>query len=412
MEFGNKTHGAKSIDAAGGAGQGRDSLCHKTVVINGRFAIRQIAALPYRTIGTALDAPVEVLLVTSRETKRWVLPKGNIGKGLSPHAAAAAEAEEEAGVLGALCPTPLGEYRYRKRLRSGASLLVDVEVFPFAVTEELDEWAESAQRTRRWFSLADASAAVDEEDLAALLRGFRATQFNTLSGRLPFLGGVRSMKEGLRMFHWFQALLPRQAAFYDMFEAHAQTLVAGSGALARLLQGGPAMDQHIAEVHEREHEADAITREVLQSVRRTFLTPFDRGAITSLISSMDDAIDEMQQTARGISLYEVREFEPEMRDMAAIIIDSARLLAEALPLLRSIHANAARLHELTGRLVRLEGQADDIHAAGLKKAYKAYGTTNPMAFIVARELYSHLERVVDRFEDVANEIDGLVIDHA
>ena len=101
-----------------------------------------------------------------------------------------------------------------------------------------------------------------------------------------------------------------------------------------------------------------------------------------------------------------------MRDMAAIIIDSARLLAEALPLLRSIHANAGRLHELTARLVRLEGQADDIHALGLKKAFKTYGGTNPMGFIVARELYSHLERVVDRFEDVANEIDGLVIDHA
>ena len=62
--------------------------------------------------------------------------------------------------------------------------------------------------------------------------------------------------------------------------------------------------------------------------------------------------------------------------------------------------------------MRLEGQADDIHAVGLKKAYKTYGAANPMGFIVARELYSHLERVVDRFEDVANEIDGLVIDHA
>jgi hypothetical protein len=214
------------------------------------------------------------------------------------------------------------------------------------------------------------------------------------------------------MFHWFQSLLPRQGNFFALFEAHGQTLVKGGGALARLLQGGPAMEQHIREIHEREEEADTVTREVLRTVRRSFLTPFDRGAIVSLISSMDDAIDEMQQTARGIKLYEVTAFEQEMRDMAAIIVDSARLLAEALPLLRNIHANAARLHELTGRLVRLEGQADDIHGIGLKKAFKAHGGSNAMEFIIKLELYSHLERVVDRFEDVANEIDNLVIDHA
>ena len=214
------------------------------------------------------------------------------------------------------------------------------------------------------------------------------------------------------MFHWFQALLPKQGNFFALFEAHGQTLVTGSGALARLLQGGPAMQQHIQEIHEREEEADTVTREVLRTVRRTFLAPFDRGAITSLISSMDDAIDEMQGTARAITLYEVTEFEQEMRDMAAIIIDCARLLAEALPLLRNVHANATRLHELTGRLVRLEGQADDIHGIGLKKAFKAYGGGDPMTFIIRREVYSHLERVVDKFEDVANEIDGLVIDNA
>ena len=351
------------------------------------------------------------MLVTSRETKRWVLPKGNRIKGLSPHAAAAQEAHEEGGVLGSVCPTPLGEYRYRKLVRSGASLMVDVEVFPFAVTTELDDWPERAERTRRWFLLAHAIDAVDEADLKVLMRGFRASQFSTAQDR-TLLGSVQNFREGLRMFHWFQSLLPKQGAFFSLFEAHAQTLVDGSGALARLLQGDAAMNQHIREIVEREDEADAITRQVLQSVRRTFLTPFDRGAITSLISAMDDAIDEMQKTAEAVSLYEVREFEQEMRDIAAIIIDSTRLLTEALPLLRAIHANSAHLHELTGRMVRLEGQADDIHAKGLKKAFTAYGKADTLRFIVTREIYSHLEKVVDRLEDVANEIDGLVIDHA
>src|SRR5688572_760293 len=95
--------------------------------------IRQIAALPYRSSGPALDAPVSVLLVTTRETKRWVIPKGNLASGVAPHTGAAEEALEEAGVEGAVCPVPLGTFRYRKRKGSGASLMADVEVFPLAV---------------------------------------------------------------------------------------------------------------------------------------------------------------------------------------------------------------------------------------------------------------------------------------
>jgi len=77
------------------------------------------------------------MLVTSRESRRWVIPKGNQESGMAPHAAAAAEAEEEAGVCGQVCPTPLGSYRYRKKRGSGASLMIDVDVFPMVVTREL-----------------------------------------------------------------------------------------------------------------------------------------------------------------------------------------------------------------------------------------------------------------------------------
>jgi 8-oxo-dGTP pyrophosphatase MutT (NUDIX family) len=87
--------------------------------------------LPYRTIGDGLTAPIEVLLVTSRGTGRWVIPKGNSGKGEAAHAAAAREAEEEAGVIGAICPAALGRYEYRKTLRSGAAVMVQVQVFPW-----------------------------------------------------------------------------------------------------------------------------------------------------------------------------------------------------------------------------------------------------------------------------------------
>lgn len=374
--------------------------------------MRQIAVLPYRFGGPSHDGPTEILLITSRETKRWVIPKGNPLSGMARHSAAAIEAEEEAGVIGAVCPTSIGSYQYRKRRSNGAAVLLNVEVFPLAVTNELDEWKEKEERERRWFPFSEAADAVEEPDLQALIRSFGDSGFRavarTSNGSQKIVGktGVSSM------FAWFQRLLPQQGNFFELFESHAATLVAGANALSRLLQGGEGIRDHITEIVEREHDADAITREVLQTVRRTFLTPFDRSAITDLIASMDDAIDEMRKTAGAVDLYDVTEFEPEMRDIAGIIVDAARLTAEALPLLRNIGANGARLHELTERLVRMEGHSDDIHAAGLKRLFQEHGEANTIQFIIRRELYLHLERVVDRFEDVANEIDGLVIDHS
>jgi predicted phosphate transport protein (TIGR00153 family) len=213
------------------------------------------------------------------------------------------------------------------------------------------------------------------------------------------------------MFNWFQRLLPRTGDFFGMFEAHAATVVGAADALTKLVDGGTLHSECIAEIHDREHEADDIIREVLTTVRRTFLTPFDRGAITSLIGAMDDAIDEMQSTARAVDVYELRTFEPEMREMVAMISEAASLTAEAMPLLRDITRNGTRIHEITEKVVRLEGDADDAHAVGLKRAFQEQ-IDRPMQFMVSREIYKHLERITDAFEDVANEIDGIVIDHA
>lgn len=374
--------------------------------------MRQIAALPYRTAGNGLNAPVAVLLITSRETRRWVIPKGNPEAGLSPHAAAALEAEEEAGVRGAACPTPLGSYRYRKRRPSGASVMLDVDVFPLAVSQELASWKEASERERRWFTLAEAAEAVEEDDLADLIRSFGPVEFNRATRRGFGLGAIAEKSKVAPMFAWFQRLLPRTGNFFDLFEAHAVSICGAANALSRLLDGGPGMADNIREIHERESDADNVIREVLTTVRRTFLTPFDRGAITSLIAAMDDAVDEMQAAASAIDLYELTTFEQEMKDMAAIIVDAARITAEALPLLRDVGANGGRLHELTERLVRMEGHADEIHAAGLKKAFQQHRETDTLRFIVAREIYKHLERITDSFEDVANEIDDIVIDHS
>ena len=354
---------------------------------------------------------MNVLLITTRDTQRWVVPKGNPIKGLPSHEAAAQEAYEEAGVAGITCPAPLGSYSYFKRKRDGSLKRATVALYPLAVVDQAHEWPEQDERDTAWFPLADAAQAVDEPELKRLIGGFKVPPPPT--GPLPrFLSWLRTAAgERFRMLRWFQALLPKQGRFFDLFEDHAATLAAGADALARLLADGNDIATQVREIHDREHEADDITRTVLQDVRRIFITPFDRTAITGLIASMDDAIDQMNQTAKAITLFELREFDPQMRDMAAIIVDAARVTNEVMPLLRAIGDNSGRILELTERLVTLEGAADDIHDAGLKALYRASADA-PMRFVVGQEIYSHLERVVDRFEDVANEIQGLVLDHA
>lgn len=353
---------------------------------------------------------MRILLVTSRESGRWVIPKGNPTPGVPAHQAAEQEAVEEAGVLGLVCPAPLGSYRYRKRRRNGAALMIDVDVFPLSVSSELSAWKEQSQRERRWFSLPEAADAVDEADLRDLIRSFGLSEFKAATQRTGILAAVADTSRVRSMFAWFQRLLPKTGNFFELFEAHALTVAAGADALARLMQDGSR--DHIREVIEREQDADEIIRELLRTVRETFLTPFDRGAITSLIGSMDDAIDEMQAAVQAIDLYEVTSFEPEMKDMVAIIVDAARLVGEAMPLLRDVGRNGKRLHELTERLVRIESHADEIHRNGLKRAFRQLGPNKTLEFSVQREVYKHLERIVDAFEDVANEIDGIVIDHA
>ena len=115
------------------------------------------------------------------------------------------------------------------------------------------------------------------------------------------------------MLRFFQALMPREDKFFHLFDAHAKTLVAGAEALRDLLSGGTPVAEGCRRILAHEDEADQIAREVLQSVRRSFITPFDRGDIKDLIGLLDDSIDQMQKTAKAITMFEVERFEPHMR---------------------------------------------------------------------------------------------------
>src|SRR5262245_29467963 len=216
---------------------------------------------------------------------------------------------------------------------------------------------------------------------------------------------------GFVMLRWFHALMPKEERFFELFARHSQAVLAGAQALRAMMEGGEAVSINCKTVMDREHDADNATREVLIAVRRTFITPFDRGGVKDLITSMDNTIDQMLKTAKTIMLFDQRSFTSEQKEMADAIVLCAALVREAMPLMSERNANAGRVSEISETISHIEGRTDELHDAGLRQLYLTNQPSGSMAFFVGVEIYDHLEKVVDRFDDVGNEISGIVIEN-
>jgi predicted phosphate transport protein (TIGR00153 family) len=213
------------------------------------------------------------------------------------------------------------------------------------------------------------------------------------------------------MLGWFRKLLPREDKFFELFEAHSRTVVGAADALKALLAGEGDHEAHCNRIIALEDEADNVTRDVMLAVRRSFITPFDRGDIKDLIQSMDDAIDMMHKTVKTVRLFEKTEFDPLMQEMGNVIVDAALLVQETIPLLAKLGANVPRLTAIAEEITRAEERSDALHEQGLKDLFRRHASTDPMAFMIGNEIYGQLEKVVDRFEDVADEISGIVVEN-
>lgn len=213
------------------------------------------------------------------------------------------------------------------------------------------------------------------------------------------------------MFKLIRAIMPRSDNFFDLFEAQAKKSQEAAQTLRAILDGGDNTADNCARLSTQEEEADHISYEVVQSIRRSFITPFDRSDIKALSNALDDAIDQMNKTGKTVMLYDVAAFEPNMRAMGDRIIILANIIAEALPLLRNIGTHSSKLHTLIGEVSKIEEQSDQMYDAGLRDLFKAKAQENPVGFIVGSELYDRLEKVCDRFEDVAHVMSDIVIEH-
>jgi predicted phosphate transport protein (TIGR00153 family) len=213
------------------------------------------------------------------------------------------------------------------------------------------------------------------------------------------------------MLQWFQRLMPRQNIFFPAFERHAAVIVKAAVALREMVVDGDQLKLRFQEILALEHDADSIAREVHMGLRTSFITPFDRADIQSLITSMDDAVDQCKQAAKAIILFEVTTFEPEMRVMADAIVECAELVQRGVPMLSDVASNAAELNEIGLQITRIEGNADDSYDRGLELLYQRVKGGNAMEFIRGSEIYKHLEDTVDRLDDVGDEIQGIVVEH-
>jgi uncharacterized protein Yka (UPF0111/DUF47 family) len=230
-------------------------------------------------------------------------------------------------------------------------------------------------------------------------------------GQTPMFPSLSIAQGYPPMLRWFYKLMPKEERFFELFSQHAKVISAGAVALRAMLEGGDAIASQYKLVMDREHDADNVTRDVLIAVRRSFITPFDRWNIKDLTTSMDNSIDQMQKTAKAVMVFKLREFTPQMKAMADDIVQCAELVEQAVPLLSSISAEAIHISKISEQISMIEGRADERHDNGLKELFEQYGQTNPMGFITGNEVYDHVEKVVDRFDDVANVMQGIVLEH-
>jgi predicted phosphate transport protein (TIGR00153 family) len=213
------------------------------------------------------------------------------------------------------------------------------------------------------------------------------------------------------MLQWFQRLMPRQNVFFPAFERHAIVMVKAAVALREIVSGGDQLKARFQEILALEHEADAIAREVLLGLRTSFITPFDRADIQSLITSMDDSVDQCKATAKAIMLFEVTSFEPDMRAMADAVVECSELAQRGVSMLSVVARNATELNDICLQITRIEGDADDAYDRGLELLYQKVKGGDAIEFIRGSEIYKNLEDTVDSLDDVADEIQGIVIEH-
>jgi uncharacterized protein len=207
----------------------------------------------------------------------------------------------------------------------------------------------------------------------------------------------------------FGRLLPRETSFYDYFEEHASLTVTGTAELVSMVSGPVNIDAKARRIKEIEHETDVITHRCVGALHTVFITPIERDDIYRLITRMDDIMDYVEAGAERIALYDIREMTPEVVEMATTLARAAKEVQEALHGLRDLK-NPKKVLAKCVEINEIENEADAILRRALARMFKE--EKDAIKIIKWKEIYEHLEGATDRCEDVANIIEGVVLDNA
>src|ERR671936_2062483 len=204
-------------------------------------------------------------------------------------------------------------------------------------------------------------------------------------------------------------LMPREGKFFELFSAHAERIVEGSRELAAMIGTFRDLDTHAQRIDGAERAADKITHETITLLHKTFITPFDRDQIHTLITSMDDILDLIQDVAESIALYDLHEVTPEAKQLAEICQQCCDRVKSAVALLTNLKDPQAIL-KMCEEIDRLESDADRVMRAAMSKLFREENDLKQVMKL--RVIYDLLESITDRCEDVANVIEGIVIENS
>ncbi len=211
----------------------------------------------------------------------------------------------------------------------------------------------------------------------------------------------------------FGRFLPTEGNFFELFNSHAHEIVEGAKELVALMnslgEGATDLRDHAEAIDAIEKRGDGYTRETIQMLHKTFITPLDREEIHQLISNMDDILDLMQDCAESVSLYDVKTVTPEAKQLAEISLACCERVKSAVALLSKME-NAPTLLKLCEEIDRLESDADRVMRSAISKLFRT--ERDAIALIKMKAIYELLETITDRCEDVANVIQGIVIENA
>ena len=204
-------------------------------------------------------------------------------------------------------------------------------------------------------------------------------------------------------------LMPREGNFFELFNSHAGLIVEGSRELVAMITAFEDVEQHARRIDNAERAADKITHETITLLHKTFITPFDRDQIHQLITRMDDILDLMQDVAESVVLYDIRRITPESRQLAEICQMCCERVRTAVSLLKTVK-DADAILKTCQEIDRLESDADRVMRSAMSKLFRDEADVKQL--IKLRSIYELLELITDRCEDVANLIEGIVLENS